>query len=412
MKKIINILVLIYIIVTPFLLFSRKTTNEILSVDKSENINMLSMMLETEAGSGKYKETTANSWPTDGYNFNAELSRCEQGSSLSWNDNTKKVIMEGNSADKCYIYFNKIPDSSNLSNFIKSLFTGVQGENNIYYHNGTIKDDDGTVLDANDNSYRYAGSSGSVNNFVCFGYDNVEDNCNTDNLYRIIGVFNDRIKLIKFDFANSDLLGTDGAYAGKWTAGLYDYYEGSKSFINTYKWNGNTNSNNWNISYLNTINLNVNYLNSIGNEWSKMIDVTNWQVGGNTYTNILSEVNLVYNYEILNPATNLLYESKIGLIYVSDYGYAAVPSSWNTSVYDYGKLTSWIYFGENFLTITRKFNDNSDFYLVTRKGAISYYSVSDGYGVRPAFYLNSSVKILNNVGDGSKNNPYKIFLFN
>lgn len=48
---------------------------------KNDN-TMLSMMLETDDGSGEYKATTMSSWPTDGYTFNKELSRCENGGEL------------------------------------------------------------------------------------------------------------------------------------------------------------------------------------------------------------------------------------------------------------------------------------------------------------------------------------------
>ena len=39
------------------------------------NSNMLSMMLETSAGSGEYQKTTASTWPTEGYVFNESLSK-------------------------------------------------------------------------------------------------------------------------------------------------------------------------------------------------------------------------------------------------------------------------------------------------------------------------------------------------
>ena len=70
--------------------------------------NVLSMMLETEAGSGNYEMTTASSWPTDGYVFNSELSKCENGGELSWDDTNKRVVMTGNVSDKCYVYFDII----------------------------------------------------------------------------------------------------------------------------------------------------------------------------------------------------------------------------------------------------------------------------------------------------------------
>ena len=51
-----------------------------------KHVDTISMMLETEAGSGNYEMTTASSWPTDGYVFNTKLSKCENGSELSWDD--------------------------------------------------------------------------------------------------------------------------------------------------------------------------------------------------------------------------------------------------------------------------------------------------------------------------------------
>ena len=73
-----------------------------------EHKNELSMMLETASGSGEYEKTTASGWPTDGYIFNTELSRCENGSTLSWDAENNKVVMSGNTSDKCYVYFDKV----------------------------------------------------------------------------------------------------------------------------------------------------------------------------------------------------------------------------------------------------------------------------------------------------------------
>ena len=79
--------------------------NDETNIKKSKN--MLSMMLETEAGSGNYEMTTRESWPTEGYVFNTTLSKCENGGELSWDDTNKRVLMSGNVSDKCYVYFDK-----------------------------------------------------------------------------------------------------------------------------------------------------------------------------------------------------------------------------------------------------------------------------------------------------------------
>ena len=87
-------------------------------VDNVGNVkhkDMLSMMLETEAGSGNYELTIRDSWPTEGYAFNSILSKCENGGELTWDDENKRVFMSGNVSDKCYVYFDIKKNSFILS---------------------------------------------------------------------------------------------------------------------------------------------------------------------------------------------------------------------------------------------------------------------------------------------------------
>ena len=102
-------LVLYVSLVTYFNSF--KTTNTYVE-DNSNNQTKItkgiSMNLEQTAGAGDYKTVTQSSWPTEGYTFNTELSRCENGSTLSWDDENNKVVMSGNVSDKCYVYFDKV----------------------------------------------------------------------------------------------------------------------------------------------------------------------------------------------------------------------------------------------------------------------------------------------------------------
>ena len=310
-----------------------------------------------------------------------------------------------------------------LTDYVKSQFTGVQGENNLYHHDGTLENG------INDNSYRYAGASDNVNNYVCFGSN--ESPCRTDDLYRIIGVFDhkisetqteQRVKLIKYDFAN--LLGDDGAYLGEVDDNVYTHrsYLGFNSFLMNYYWNKTSQANTWSESDLNKINLNTNFIFNIdlgnysGNAWADKIAETTWKVGGNTSENIRDVTpSVAYQNEILNPVTTYTtdkkaeYKAKIGLMYVSDYGFAADPSAWTTNLFDYDKVigTNWMYMGLPEWTITREAGGTNDAFRMYDIGGVSYDTV-DNYSdvVRPSFSLLSSTTYVS--GSGTANDPILI----
>ena len=277
-----------------------------------------------------------------------------------------------------------------------------------------VKTDDITARVANLNmEYAGVGKWNRVNNFVCFG--STETPCPTDNLYRIIGVFEDKVKLIKYDYATSTLLGTDGDYSGSDTPDT-NYYKGSLSSIDTYYWNNVTKKNTWSESNLNKINLNTNFINNIGSTWANKIATTTWKVGGNTFDNIGSSVpSIAYQNEIVAPAENTTYDAKIGLMYVSDYGFAASPSAWTTTLYNYDgndakgtsiKTINWMYMGYYDWMISR-FSDYSNIaFLVDVGGYVSSNRVSSNYGVRPSFNLLSSITYVS--GSGSAVDPILI----
>ena len=100
--------ILFIIIIISVLVYFNKNNNDLENVLQNKKYNeTISMMLETASGSGEYEKTTASGWPTDGYIFNAELSKCENGGELSWDAENNKVLMSGNTSDKCYVYFDK-----------------------------------------------------------------------------------------------------------------------------------------------------------------------------------------------------------------------------------------------------------------------------------------------------------------
>ncbi len=277
-----------------------------------------------------------------------------------------------------------------LADYVKSLYTGTQGDNGIYYHNSSLAN--GAV----DSSYRYSGAN--PNNFVCFGSNATP--CPEDNLYRVIGVFEDKVKLIKYDYANSNLLGIDGDYRSS----------------NTYCWNykndtsinNRRGSNEWSTSLFNKINLNTNYLKNIGTTWANMIENTTWKVSGHT-TSVVTPSKM-YAAEITNatkrygPSDGI---SKIGLMYASDYGFAASPSAWTQALNKYNSSTvtavNWMYMGFNEWTLTPYSSDGFVVYLISSDGVLGNMPACYCYFVRPVFYLKSSIAYAG--GSGTKDSP-------
>ena len=467
MKKLVvnGIIAVIWIVLFVINFSIRNNSSVLASVDKKEN-NTLTIMLETEVDSNEYEIATSDFWPESGYIFNAEKSACERGGVLSWDANTSKVVMESNKADKCYVYFDKYTtvkitnvttsditnnsitliveaetegnqvdkyyysstdgesyiestsntytfsnlekgteykfkvyavDSNGISSNVYSLkestleltladicsgksfaeciktevYTG-DGNNGLYYHDG-IGDYENASEEAGDNSYRYAGAN--PNNFVCFGSD--VSPCPNDNLYRIIGVFSDQVKLIK------------------------------STSIGRYQWDSN-NVTNWQTSPLKNT-LNSTYLNSLG-WWSNLIESnTTWYLGGWSTQQATSKQ--FYGYErgttvySGNPTSDI---GAMGLMYPSDYGYAAEPSYWTTALDNYESATSdnWLYLDSDEWTITPSSLFSRDVFTRNNYGDLSTNFARAANAVRPVFYLKSNVALVDGIGTSSE--PYRV----
>ncbi len=377
---------------------NKTTDSEIYQAKVEEKVEnqiggFLTLMLETEAGSGQYQESTSGTWPGDDYEFNGTLSACQNGGELSWDSSTNSVKLLANSSDACYVYFDKKVNLASVCNPDETLseciinYYNITGDmdNGIYYHDADL------VNGAGDNSYRYAGAN--PNNYVCFGSDATI--CPEDNLYRIIGVFGSEIKLIKSTAALTNLLGTDGAY--------YSGYQ--------YRWNNNTNTNVWSESNLNTVNLNQVYLTNIGNSWDSLISYHNWKVGGMSRSNGTGTPQTAYNYEVGVNSSSTTYDAKIGLMYVSDYGFAASSDYWATPLnkYDEGAQDyDWMYLGSDEWTITRHSDNSNIVFYVIGWGYIYNYVIlnSSSARVRPVFYLNSNVQYSS--GTGTQSDPIRL----
>ena len=157
-------IILMCIFTTLGMIIGRYTSkNDVYEQDtiKRKNNNTISMMLETDTNSKTYIQSTDSTWPTDGYVFNEEMSKCEQGSKLSWDDTNKKVVMEGNTSDKCYVFFDKynpikinnysITSSGNKITIVIDATSGTGTIGKYYYS----KDDGVTFIESNSNTYAF-----------------------------------------------------------------------------------------------------------------------------------------------------------------------------------------------------------------------------------------------------------------
>ena len=253
-----------------------------------------------------------------------------------------------------------------LADYVISQYTGTDGDNGLYYHDADLENG------AGDNSYRYAGAN--PNNYVCFGSD--ESTCPSDNLYRIIGVFGSEVKLIK-----------------------------STSY-GDYVWDSG-NSNTWSTSDIKNT-LNTTYLSSLSETWQNKIATHTWKVGGMAWSRT-NTAKQYYNVEVGSASSSTTDSMKIGLMYVSDYGFAASNSYWTTELFNYdggAKNYDWLHLGSSEWTITPSSSSSTDVFYVSTNGRLNRNSARNGFSARPVFYLNSNVSYVS--GDGTQSNPFRI----
>ena len=269
------------------------------------------------------------------------------------------------------------PMVTSLGNFAEyitqTLYTGTDGDNGLYYHDADLANG------AQDNSYRYSGAN--PNNYVCFGATGA-DCQNEENQYRIIGVFNNQVKLIKAT--------SYGGYA--WDSSSNTWDETTKPDIYT--------------------TLNTTYYNTLESEWQNLIAESTWQVGGFNYSD-LGTAKETYDLEVGTGQSGYVETMKIGLMYVSDYGYGASPEKWTTALSstssNYG-IDNWLYLGSDEWTISRRVYEIpiNTFFVSSDSFVSANIFCSSANAVRPAFYLTSTAKISS--GIGTESDPFVLNL--
>lgn len=299
--------------------------------------------------------------------------------------------------------------------YIKNIYNTTGTSSGIYYH------DENLTNGANDYSYRYSGSD--PNNYVCFGNPNmlsffdVMNGCAEDYKYRIIGIIDGKVKLIKADLASKGELGYTGDKIGTYansdetiTAENYPNYKGS--YLNRpfdkYKWEASeasVDTGKWSQSNLNKINLNQSFLSTIDDiAVPTQTVVSTWcSYGVSTRHGKPKEVLLAEKDSDCRETT----QARVGLMYLSDYGFAASKDVWglqNMDGYVSATIFNWLYLGVDEYTVASVPVPGSG-KIINKDGNIEY-SVNRPAGVRPVFSINTKFKYIK--GEGSKSSPYII----
>ena len=316
-----------------------------------------------------------------------------------------------------------------LADYIKSLYAGTQGNNNIYYHDGSIKDSNGNVIDAEDNSYRYSGTNNDVNNFVCFdGSD-----CNDEkNLYRIVGVYeNTKVKLLKYEYVTTDEVGKDNN-VGTFSKSDYPNYDGTLETIPKFSWAASASSTVAMLSNYRAIfyvpdrgcdetmlgdsslindNLNKNYLSSLTNNIKSKIIQNRFKyyVGHIPFNG--SKQAYIYEYGSSSPDTH--YDEKIGILNSNEYLFSFSKDFWLTKSNNIEGPNSWIFRGIPEYLNSQTSNVILMIGYINNDGSIRVeYSCDEedpgeltSRAIRPTFYV-QDIKLLS--GNGTKQNPYII----
>ena len=240
------------------------------------------------------------------------------------------------------------------------------------------------------NGIRYEGKDPA--NYVCFS-----SSCTADTLYRIIGKFNVMV----------DTTGNGTADTSKSVIKLIK----SKAFSESMYWASGA-SNTWSTASINT------YINSTWTKPTNNILTARWYVGGYSTPDATAAT-------FLSAESNgTTWDGKVGLMYVSDYGYAVLSTNCgrttNMSSYNSSNCYSnnWIYYGSESISVNTNYSmsitpysggNYQDYYISGYSGGIAR---SGDYnfgkmGVKPVFYLDATTTKISS-GTGTSSDPYII----
>ena len=303
------------------------------------------------------------------------------------------------------ITYNTAPSVSLMNDRLGSTSTGIDSGNIRYYG-------------ASPNNYIY---------FNCSDYSN--QSSSTCETWRIIGVFNGKLKIIRntsigsysWDNKNTST-GAENDYGkNDWTTARLMKLLNPSDYYTT---DSNDNSLGQSLYYnsasgkcysgYNNATKDCDFTNTgIKNDTTReLISEETWNIGG--YSSSSTYSNQFYGYErgtTVYSGRPTTWTGKIGLMYPSDYGYAADLSQCTKQLSSYSDSTctsnDWLFNSSYQWTLTPRSGHAYNVFYVNSSGRLfNDYAFYSNAGVRPVLYLASDLAMES--GDGTSSNPYKL----
>ena len=326
--------------------------------------------------------------------------------------------------------------NTNAATYITKLYSTTEkstvSNNSITYNTSPsqllINDRKGsssTGIDAG--NLRYYGSS--PDNYVYFNCSNYNSpTSSTCELWRIIGVFDGKLKLIRnseigeYSWDNKDTTtGAESVYGkNDWTdarlmkllnPGYSSESTGGSLYYNAKSGNCYSGQNNATTA--------CNFTSTgIKNDTTRnTISETTYNLGGcSTYTIYSNQIYECERGTTVYTGRSTTWKGKVALAYPSDYGYAADLGTCSKQLNNYNDSTctstNWLkpIIAPNYgWLITAPASNSYNVWRIASSGAATYndlYSVYYPRGVAPVVYLNSDTTFT--TGEGTKDSPYKI----
>ena len=357
----------------------------------------------------------------DGANYENPMDMMNKSFSFKLHaDGTGAVIQEGKIPDITQTISNSFANQL-VSKYIASNKTDVTNNGIVYHYDETNK----LMSDVNGNLRYYGAEPNNYIYFNCSDYSN--QSSSTCETWRIIGVFEGKVKLIrgsqigKYAWDNKNTsTGAETAYGkNDWTDArlmklLNPGYESETTGESLYYNSGSGNCYSGQNNATTTCNFTSTGIKNA--ETRNLISDTTYYLGSWSSNSVYP--NQIYEYErgtkvySERPTT---WPGKIALPYPSDYGYAAdlgkcrnkQLSAYNESTCTSNNWMNTIIAPNNgWLLTPNSGNAGYAWFVLSSGGVNAGYSTYHAYGVAPVLSLNSELAV--KAGTGSSSAPYQL----